>query len=100
MRPSGEVRAALQAACEKLAQPDQGVTMREMAAAACVGVDAARRTVDNMRRAGQIAVVGKRLSTHCDKPVLQYALVKPCPALAQSDGCIGLAQTMGVWQRR
>lgn len=96
MRPVGEVRVALQAACQKLAQPDQGVTMREMAIAACVGVEAARRTIDKMRRSGQIEVVGQRMVDHCDKPVLQYAPAKRCP----SDGCIGLTQVMGTWQRR
>ena len=60
MRPAGEVRQALVLACEQLATPGSGCTLRELADAARVGVDACRRAVDNMRRAGVLVKVGER----------------------------------------
>ena len=44
------MRQALLNACTQLATPDRGPTLREMAAVACVGLQAARRTVENAMR--------------------------------------------------
>ncbi|KQV85450.1 hypothetical protein [Rhizobacter sp. Root1221] len=63
MRPRGEIRDALAQAFIRLLSDRgllvegvavDGVSVRESAAAAQVGFDAARRTVENMVRAGQL----------------------------------------------
>ena len=69
MRPAGEVRQALLNACTQLATPDRGPTLREMAAVACVGLQAARRTVENMSRAGQLHRVRDRKVEYRNRPV-------------------------------
>jgi hypothetical protein len=66
-RPVLDVRTALARAALRLVQPGavghcSGVTWRQLAAEAKVGQTAARRTVDNMVRAGVLQRVG------CIKP--------------------------------
>jgi hypothetical protein len=63
MRPRGEIRSALFEAAERLAQVVDGVavdgpTWRDLAEAAQVGYDDARRTVENMARAGELVRIG------------------------------------------
>lgn len=77
MRPAGEVRQALLQACAALARPDQGATLRELAARACVGLKAAERTVDHMRRAGQVHIVRTRRVPYRNRPVAEYAPAAP-----------------------
>lgn len=72
MRPAGEVRMALLGACAALATAEQGATLRELAAHACVGMDAARRTVSDMRRAGVVCVLRERRVTYRNRPVAEY----------------------------
>ena len=72
MRPAGEVRAALLKAASDLHTPNQGPTLQELAARACVGYDAARRTVDNMCRSGALVIVRKRPVAYHSRPVAEY----------------------------
>ncbi len=72
MRPAGEVRVALMDAAIALARPNKGATMRELAQVACVGVDAARRTVENMARAGQLRRLQNRRVAYRNRPVAEY----------------------------
>lgn len=59
MRPRGEIRLALgQAAVQFAASGVPGVTWRSLAEQAGVGYDAAKRTAENMVRAGELVVVG------------------------------------------
>ncbi len=69
MRPAGEVRAALLQACQDLATPDRAPTLRELAEKACVGLLAAERTLDNMRRAGLVRVARLRRVPYRNRPV-------------------------------
>jgi hypothetical protein len=62
VRPRGEVRMALMQAVERLVAVQGAVTWRQAAEAAQVGYEAARRTMDNMARAGELKIVGS------DKP--------------------------------
>jgi len=71
-RPAGEVRQALLQACHLLHTPDRAPTVRELAAAACVGVDQARRTLDNMRRAKLVDIVRGRRVDYRNRPVAEY----------------------------
>lgn len=97
MRPAGEIRQALALACEQLATPGSGCTLRELADAARVGVDACRRAVDNMRRAGVLVKVGERRVSYRNRPVALYAPVAHRPAANDSDGCVDLAQALRAW---
>lgn len=94
MRPAGDVRLALIQACEALAAKG-GATLRELAAAAKVGLDAARRAVDNLRRAGVLAVIGKRPVEYRNRPVAIYTLSALVPATAAE--VVGLAEALRVW---
>lgn len=93
MRPAGEVRQALLQACQQLATPQQGATLRELAHAAQVGLDAAQRTVDHMRRAGHLHIARERRVDYRNRPVAEYV---PAP-LAQCRGCMSLANVLRVW---
>ena len=97
MRPAGEVRRALLQACLQLATPGQGVTLREMAHQAQVGVDAAAVTIKNMRRAGQICIAGERCVDYRNRPVTVYLPAQLAPPPAGQGGCMGLAHGLRLW---
>lgn len=88
------MRLALIQACERLATSG-GATLRELAEAAKVGIDAARRAVDNLRRAGVLAVIGERTVSYRNRPVAVY--VPSTMALAANDDVMGLAEAMRAW---
>lgn len=94
MRPAGEVRQALLNACTQLATPDRGPTLREMAAVACVGLQAARETVKNMSRAGQLQRVRDRKVEYRNRPVAEYV---PAAMQGEGDGFVDLAQVLRAW---
>ena len=96
MRPAGEVRQALLHACVRLATPERGVTLREMAHAAQVGLDAARSTVRDMRRAGQLRIEGERQVDYRNRPVSVYMPALPAQQ-GQGKGCMALAHVLRVW---
>jgi hypothetical protein len=75
-RPQGEIRQALAGAAERLVierglvvdgTAVDGVTWRDMAAAAQVGWDVARITVKDMARAGDLARIGKTKPAGSDR---------------------------------
>lgn len=73
MRPAGEVRQALLQAAEDLTTQERSPTLLELAAKSQVGFMAARRTVDNMRRAGALAIVRTRKVDYRNRPVAEYS---------------------------
>ncbi len=75
MRPPGEIRAALTLAAAQLNAENgaSGASWREMAERANVGYLAARRTAENMERAGVLAVVAHDKRAHSRKWVKLYA---------------------------
>lgn len=87
MRPAGEVRQALLDAALALTTPERSPTLVEMATYAQVGFLAARRTVDNMRRAGVLVIVRPRRVSYRNRPVAEYSTSNalkrvggaPCP---------------------
>jgi hypothetical protein len=94
---TGEVRTALLKAARQLATQDRAGTLQELAHAAQVGIDAARRTVDNMRRAGELERVRWRRVSHRNRPVAEYA-----PAAAEQatdEAVIDIATLLNVWAR-
>jgi hypothetical protein len=72
MRPPGEVRMALRAAAA--VGPS---TLRELAQRSLVGYDAARDTVRNMSRAGELRVVDERHVAYRNRLVQVYELAAP-----------------------
>lgn len=72
MKARGEVRLALAQAAESFGA--HGATWRQLAAAAQVGWDAARMTVENMVRAKQLVVVGTATVDGCFRPMNRCAL--------------------------
>lgn len=72
MRPAGEVRQALLDAALTLSTPASSPTLLELAKHSQVGFMAARRTVDNMRRAGVLVVVRTRKVDYRNRPVAEY----------------------------
>jgi hypothetical protein len=75
MRKPGEERTALfKAACE-MVTPERAPTLSELAGKACVGKDAARRTVDNMVRAGLLRIERLRRVEYRNRPVAEYVPV-------------------------
>ena len=78
MRPAGDVRAALLVACVELSATGQGATLRELAQRACVGLESARKTIDNMARAGQLCIAGQRHVAYRNRPVAEYKVKDSC----------------------
>lgn len=73
MRPRGEIRQVLGEAAQALAEERGGATWRELAQRACVGYQAARRTVQNMARAGELEACGTERVAHARRPMVRYA---------------------------
>ncbi len=101
MRPAGEVRQALFSACQRLATPARGVTLQEMARGACVGLQAARHTVQAMRRAGQITPLQERAVAYRNRKVLEYvpaSMAEPGPTCTEGAGAAALGHALLAWK--
>lgn len=72
MRPRGEVRAALSEAAQALRAECGAASWRDMAERAGVGYQAARQTVENMARAGELVPVGFEKRAHSRRWVALY----------------------------
>lgn len=73
MRPAGDSRLALLKAAADLTTATRSPTMRELVTRSCVGREAARKTVDNMKRAGLLVIVRTRRVEYRNRPVAEYA---------------------------
>lgn len=94
MRPRGDVHMALLRAVEELATPERGATLRELAQHACVGLEAARLTLGNMRCAGYVVIARTRRVPYRNRPVAEYAL----PTAAPVEPCSqGMGALMAAW---
>ena len=92
MRPRGEIRAALALAVDALPSTAPSATWRDLAQLACVGFDAARRTVDNMVTAGELIVVGHRRTPHACRPMRLLARPGACAAAREPSAFEELAR--------
>lgn len=97
MRPAGEIREALLTAARELLTPDQGPTLQELADRAQVGREAARRTVDNMKRHGHLRVVRTRRVAYRNRPVNEYAPVQT--SSQATEGFVDLGEALAGWVR-
>lgn len=95
MRPAGEIRKALLDAVTALAVSGGG-SLRELAAAAQVPVDVARRTVDNACRAGEIHRGPDRVVPYRNRPVATY-LPKDHAPVAANESISGVAVLLQAW---
>lgn len=75
MRPRGDVALALLGAAREMATGSQAPTLVELAAQSQVGYDAARRGVDNLRRAGCLEIARTRVVEYRTRPVAEYVPV-------------------------
>lgn len=82
MRPPGEVRQAIDKAARELAQERSAATWRDMAERAKVGYTVARRTVENMERAGVLERVGTEKRAHSRRWMSLYAPPAPVATLS------------------
>lgn len=99
MRPAGDVSLALLDAARVLATPEQAPTLQELAAHAQVGVDAARRTVQNMTRAGRLRKVRERRVAHRNRPVAEYAPGGQEAEHRAGHGWVDVARCVAGWAR-
>lgn len=98
MRPAGDISQALIRAAGHLAAVSEagGASLAEIAAKACVGRDAARQAVPNLKRHGHLTIVGQRRVDYRNRPVALYAPVDPRAPLIQP-GSVLLGQCMQAW---
>lgn len=101
MRPPGEIRQALIDAAHQLVaelgRPNGGATLAELAARSCVGRDAARCYVDNMRRAGVLKIVGQRRVQYRNRPVAEYAPAQNSSSADTAPSHLALCNCMQSW---
>lgn len=90
-RPRGEVHLALLRAVQELATPERGVTVREAAAHACVGLVAARSTMRNLKRYGVLEIARTRRVPYRNRPVAEYAPPSAAPGGTAERGIDALA---------
>lgn len=111
-RPLGEERKAIRRAAEQLAAerladvPDvddamraeaSAATWRDLGAKAGVGFTVARRTVENMARAGELTPIGAKKLEHSRRWMTLYALPAPAPCSAAAAPVID--SVMRSWSR-
>ncbi|UOB06905.1 hypothetical protein [[Acidovorax] ebreus] len=96
MRPRGEVHLALLRAVGELATPERGATLREVAAHAGVGRQAATYTMGNLRRYGAVVIARTRRVSYRNRPVAEYAL----PAPGGEAGPPGVHALLAAWAVR
>lgn len=73
-----------------------GATLQELAGRAKVGVPVARRTVDNMYRAGVLAKAGERCVAYRNRPVAVYVAKGVADAAKPAPGA-ELAAVLRCW---
>lgn len=95
MRPAGDVRKALVDAV----QPAPGRTLQELADRACVGMDAARRTMDNLRRAGVVQRGPDKVVGYRNRPVATYLPAGYAAAAANDASINHLCAVLRAWGR-
>lgn len=98
-RPLSEVARALLSTANRLSATGRAVTLAEMAAGACVGQQAARDTVANLKRHGHLKIVGLRRVAYRNRPVAEYA-----PAMVEAEGVSApagadLGRCLSAWAR-
>jgi hypothetical protein len=101
MRPPGEIRGALFSAAQAFVKslPDgrHGATVRELAACANVGYNAALETIRNMKRAGDLEIAGELEVPYRNRPVAEYA-PRDRSRPSAGAGYVDLGHLLAVWK--
>lgn len=97
MRHAGDARLALLKAAVELTTVTRSPTMRELAARACVGQEAARHMVNHMKRCGLLVIVRERAVAYRNRPVAEYA---PAPEPASDAAAAALGNVFRSWCER
>lgn len=100
MRPRGEIREALSAAARDLAGRHGPVHWRAIAAHAKVGWDAARSTIKDMVRAGELDRAGTARAEWSRRPVTLYLPATPHQARLPFHNEHPLTAAMAAWVSR
>lgn len=100
MRPPGEIRAALSEAARVLKAEANGATWRDMALRANVGFLAARRTVENMARSGELVPVGSAKVAHSKRWMVLYEPAAVPAAVPARGPAPGLDAVVRGWRAR
>lgn len=95
MRPAGDIRKALLDAV----QAAPGRTLQELAGHTCVGLDAARRTLDNLRRAGVVQRGPDKVVGYRNRPVATYLPAGYAAAAANDASINHLCAVLRAWGR-
>jgi len=98
-RPLSEVARALLSTANRLSAAGRAVTLAEMAAGACVGQQAARKSVSNLKRYGHLKIVGQRRVDYRNRPVAEYAPVIAAMTLALAPPGVDLERCLSAWAR-
>ncbi|HEY9208969.1 MAG TPA: hypothetical protein VIP31_08045 [Acidovorax sp.] len=88
---------ALLAAAQALATPERGATLRELAAASCVGLQAARHTVGYLSKSGALVVARTRRVPYRNKPVAEWVPAQPVTSAAPQPAAHALAGVLATW---
>ena len=96
MRPLGEVSQPQFEADLEQSTPERSPTLLELAKESQVGFMAARRTVDNMRRAGVLVVVRTRRVEYRNRPVAEYCTQPRLDAMGVQR--VPLRELFASWQ--
>lgn len=87
--------------CQKHATAERGLTLREWAALACVGLDAAERNVTRMAAAGQVLKLKDRAVDYRSRPVAEYVpaglVTLPSQPAPEPSGCMVLTTALQAW---
>lgn len=102
MRPLGDISAAILAAAARLVREEGGVrrgpTVRELAAAACVGQAAARIAVGNLARRGHLQRLAcDRRVAYRNRPVCEYAPAEATP-VDDGEGFAAVGAVLTGWK--
>ena len=96
----GDVGQALMSAAHALATPERAPTLRELAAHAQVGLDAANATMKNLSRAGRMQKVRERRVAYRNRPVAEYApAAAPELESRAGHGWVDLGRCLQGWAR-
>lgn len=95
MRPAGEIRTLLLETVRELSLPERSPTLAELSARTQVGEQAARHTLSNLTRSGQLRIVRTRRVAYRNRPVAEYAPAE----VAEGKGYVDLAQVLtAAWR--
>lgn len=96
-RPVGEIRAAIVKAVQEIRADGGVVHFRSAGARACVGFEAARSTLRDMERGGQLVRAGEAKIEGVKRPVLVYDVAGGVVSCDEEDAGEALGRVLVGW---